>query len=163
MHLRENGITGPYEIALQRPDGTNISCINNATPVLDEGGTLTITCRNAVIDDASAAANTDARAGEFAVLSVRDTGTGMSEDVKSRILEPFFTTKDFGKGSGLGLSMVCGFVRQSGGHITINSAPGAGTEILLYLPRAHTDADESSVANDQGLLRETLSAHGAPD
>tara|TARA_R110002110_G_scaffold284986_2_gene499156 strand:- start:8767 stop:10767 length:2001 start_codon:yes stop_codon:yes gene_type:complete len=125
----------------------------NARDAMPDGGTLTIACRNAVIDEMSATLHTDAQVGEFAVLSVRDTGTGMSEDVKSRIFEPFFTTKEFGKGSGLGLSMAYGFVRQSGGHITIDSEPGAGTEILLYLPRAHTDADESSVANDQGLLR----------
>lgn len=125
----------------------------NARDAMPDGGTLTITCRNAVIDEMSAALHTDAQAGEFAVLSVRDTGTGMSEDVKSRIFEPFFTTKEFGIGSGLGLSMVYGFVRQSGGHITIDSAPGTGTEILLYLPRAPSDADESSEKNDDDLQR----------
>ena len=125
----------------------------NARDAMPDGGTLTISCRNAVIDQMSAMHHADAQVGEFAVLSVRDTGTGMSEDVKSRIFEPFFTTKEFGKGSGLGLSMAYGFVRQSGGHITIDSEPGAGTEISLHLPRAHSDAEEGSAQNDQDLLR----------
>lgn len=68
----------------------------NARDAMPDGGTLTITCRNVAVDEKTAALHTDAQAGEFAVLSVRDTGTGMSEDVKSRIFEPFFTTKEFG-------------------------------------------------------------------
>ncbi|MDA0786202.1 MAG: ATP-binding protein, partial [Proteobacteria bacterium] len=125
----------------------------NARDAMPDGGTLTISCRNAVIDEMTAAGHADAQPGEYAMLSVRDTGTGMPEDVKSRIFEPFFTTKEFGKGSGLGLSMVYGFVRQSGGLVTVDSEPGAGTEILLYLPRAHSDADETSAPEDRDLLR----------
>lgn len=125
----------------------------NARDAMPDGGTLTISCRNAVIDEVTAARHTDAQAGAFAMLSVRDTGSGMSQDVQSRIFEPFFTTKEFGKGSGLGLSMVYGFVRQSGGHITINSVPGAGTEIFLYLPRARTDADENTEPEARELQR----------
>lgn len=125
----------------------------NARDAMPDGGTLTIACRNVAIDEKSAALHADAQVGEFAVLSVSDTGTGMSEDVKSRIFEPFFTTKEFGKGSGLGLSMVYGFVHQSGGHISIDSKPGSGTEILLFLPRAHSDAREDSASSDEVLLQ----------
>jgi len=67
---------------------------------------------------------------------MRDTGAGMSEEVRSRAVDPFFTTKPLGKGTGLGLSMAFGFVRQSGGHLTIDSAPGKGTQIALYMPRS---------------------------
>ncbi|MBA5776041.1 PAS-domain containing protein [Stappia sp. F7233] len=81
------------------------------------------------------------RPGEI-VLSVRDTGIGMTKEVRKRVLEPFFTTKPFGRGSGLGLSMVYGFVRQSGGHIEIDSAPGKGTRIRLILPAAIDGATE---------------------
>jgi CheY-like chemotaxis protein len=69
------------------------------------------------------------------IVAVRDTGIGMSQDVKDKAFEPFFTTKDFGQGTGLGLSQVYGFIKQSGGHVLIESAPGAGTTVSLYLPR----------------------------
>jgi CheY-like chemotaxis protein len=75
--------------------------------------------------------------GEYAVLEVIDTGAGMSAQTLKRVFEPFFTTKDVGKGSGLGLSMVYGFVKQSGGHIEITSAPNQGTTVHLYFPRTH--------------------------
>lgn len=108
----------------------------NSRDAMPDGGTLTIECRNQVIENEDAALHTDATPGEYAVLSVRDTGTGMPDEVRARAFEPFFTTKEVGKGSGLGLSMVYGFVRQSGGHITIDSEAGVGTTVTLYLPKA---------------------------
>ena len=80
---------------------------------------------------------TELAAGDYVVVSVTDTGTGMDPDVAAHAFEPFFTTKEVGKGTGLGLSQVYGFIKQSGGHVTIDTEPGVGTTFRLYLPRCH--------------------------
>ena len=110
----------------------------NARDAMAEGGMLLIEARNASFSGFHPAANGDALRGDFVLLSVTDTGAGMPADVLERALEPFFTTKKMGQGTGLGLSMVYGFVKQSGGHVRIESTVGRGTSVLLYLPR--TDA-----------------------
>jgi PAS domain S-box-containing protein len=104
----------------------------NARDAMPDGGTLRIASENLHV----AAAEADLAAGDYAMLSVQDTGTGMTEDVQERVFEPFFTTKDVGKGTGLGLAQVYGFVRQSGGGLRLRSALGAGTTISILLPRA---------------------------
>jgi signal transduction histidine kinase len=110
----------------------------NARDAMPEGGRLTITTRDVHLAHAPGDA-ADFAPGDYIALALRDTGIGMNEDVKARAVDPFFTTKPLGKGTGLGLSMAFGFVRQSGGHLTIDSKPGQGTAITLYMPRAHAE------------------------
>ena len=99
-------------------------------------GTLTLETRNAVLDEDYAEQYEEVTPGEYVLLAVADTGTGMPPGIPQRVFEPFFTTKEVGQGSGLGLSMVYGFVKQSGGHVSIYSRVGQGTCVKLYLPRA---------------------------
>jgi signal transduction histidine kinase/ActR/RegA family two-component response regulator len=107
----------------------------NARDAMPRGGKLTIETANAAIDESYAAKHADLTAGQYVMIAVHDTGFGMSPDIQARAFEPFFTTKPFGQGTGLGLSMVYGFVAQSGGHVRIESKFGQGTTIRLYLPR----------------------------
>ena len=112
----------------------------NARDSMPAGGTLTIECAATQLDENDILRNPDVGLGDFIVLTVRDSGSGMSDEVQARAFEPFFTTKDVGKGTGLGLSMVYGFAKQSGGHVTIDSEPGKGTTVRLYLPPAKADS-----------------------
>jgi signal transduction histidine kinase len=107
----------------------------NARDAMPEGGRLTVEVRNASLDKAYAEQNSDARPGDYVMVTVTDTGSGMPPEVAARAFEPFFTTKDVGKGTGLGLSMVYGFAQQSGGSMKINSKPGHGTAVTLFFPR----------------------------
>jgi signal transduction histidine kinase/ActR/RegA family two-component response regulator len=105
----------------------------NARDAMPEGGSLALTTRNVVLAATDLIGNADARPGPFVAVAVRDTGSGMPAHVLARAFEPFYTTKEIGKGTGLGLSQVYGFVRQSGGHVAIQTAKG-GTTVTLYLP-----------------------------
>jgi signal transduction histidine kinase/ActR/RegA family two-component response regulator len=119
-------------------------CVNSRD-AMPEGGRLTLETTNAHLDARDAAANMDVRPGEYVSLAVSDTGSGMSPDVLARAFDPFYTTKTTGKGTGLGLSQVYGFVKQSGGHVKLESQPGKGTTVRIYLPR-HLGTEESVAA-----------------
>jgi len=120
----------------------------NGRDAMKEGGQLTIRTTNV----SGAERPADLVPQDYVLISVSDTGAGMSDDVRGRAFEPFFTTKDVGKGSGLGLSMVHGVAVQSGGNVYIDSAPGKGTTVRLYLPRAKKAPVEAVASREGGLL-----------
>jgi signal transduction histidine kinase/DNA-binding response OmpR family regulator len=117
----------------------------NARDAMPDGGTVRIEVSNATLDRRYAALHPDVAPGPYVLVAVGDTGTGMPADVVAQAFDPFFTTKNEGRGTGLGLSMVYGFVRQSNGHIRIDSAIGQGTSVKLYLPRTLDPVPESEI------------------
>jgi NO-binding membrane sensor protein with MHYT domain/nitrogen-specific signal transduction histidine kinase len=130
----------PVTVDLTQLEAAIINLAVNARDAMPEGGTLTIDAANASVDTTYRASHPDIKLGDYVCVSISDTGIGMTPEVQARAFEPFFTTKPFDKGSGLGLSMVFGFVQQSGGYINIYSEPGRGTVVRLYLPRADANA-----------------------
>ncbi|MGJ5041244.1 MULTISPECIES: CHASE3 domain-containing protein [unclassified Bradyrhizobium] len=129
----------------------------NARDAMPDGGRLLLETAKTTLDAAHAAANPGIVPGSYVMVAVSDTGSGMPREVKDRAFEPFFTTKDAGKGSGLGLSMVYGFVRQSGGHVKLQSEQNRGTTIRLYLPAAQA-TQQIETEHEQALPhgRETI-------
>jgi CheY-like chemotaxis protein len=137
-----------------------LNLATNARDAMPKGGEILITTRNVEIDAAYQAQQPDVSVGEFVLIEVTDTGTGIPPEIISRIFEPFFTTKGPGRGTGLGLSMAFGFAKQSGGHLAAYSEPGQGSTFRLYLPRgnalgpaeAATRNAEPPIGGDETLL-----------
>lgn len=132
----------------------------NAQDAMPRGGHLTIATAHATLDERYQEDHPEVTPGDYVLISVTDDGEGMVPEVRAHVFEPFFTTKDVGKGSGLGLSMVYGFIKQSGGHVSIYSEPGPGTTVRLYLPAAKSAAkkaaesqkDEAEAAKGAGTV-----------
>jgi PAS domain S-box-containing protein len=134
----------------------------NARDAMPQGGTLTIETADRVLTAADIADQAEARPGDYVELAVTDTGAGMSADILERVFEPFFTTKPIGQGTGLGLSQIYGFVRQSGGFVRLESELGRGTTVRLYLPRYQAPAPSPVTAApvDRAPTEATIAAGG---
>ncbi len=132
----------------------------NARDAMPQGGHLTIETQPVYLDQAYAAAHEDVAAGHYVMVAVSDTGIGMSPELLEKVFQPFFTTKEQGKGSGLGLAMVWGFIKQSGGHINVYSEVGHGTAIKMYLPRKFAGGE--IIPEVTGVSPERVAAAEAP-
>lgn len=126
-------------------ENTLLNLVINGRDAMEGAGKLSIEARNATLDEHAARQLPGAAPGQYVMLAVSDSGSGMSEEVMQHALEPFFTTKPEGHGTGLGLSMVYGFVTQSGGHLKIDSEVGVGTTVSIYLPRSFGEPDADAV------------------
>jgi PAS domain S-box-containing protein len=137
IEIEAVGAAGIWQIEIDAAhlESALVNLAINSRDAMPRGGKLTIEAANVFIDEEYCRVNPELSPGQFVTICVSDTGTGMSKDVLDRAFEPFFTTKDMGQGTGLGLSQVYGFVKQSGGHIKLYSEPGQGTTVKMYFPR----------------------------
>jgi len=129
-----------------------VNLASNARDAMPYGGQLDIATRNVELDTDYVALHPDVRPGFYALIEISDTGTGIPPEIIGRIFEPFFTTKEAGKGTGLGLAMTFGFIKQSEGHLAVYSEPGLGTTFRLYLPRSEVGATAPAGLPDPGQV-----------
>ncbi len=138
-HIELEGVLAPrlwpIEADQNQLESALINLAVNARDAMQEGGKLTIETANTALDESYAAIDAEVKPGQYVAISVSDSGHGMASETLAHAFEPFFTTKEVGRGTGLGLSMVYGFVKQSGGHVTIYSEEGHGTTVRMYFPR----------------------------
>jgi CheY-like chemotaxis protein len=133
--------------ALVDPTQVELAILNlaiNARDAMEVGGTLQVVTKNATLGPPQSPEAPPS--GEYVAVTVSDTGTGMTDEIRAKVFEPFFTTKEVGKGSGLGLSQVLGFAKQSGGGVCIESRPRVGTSVHIYLPRAEANVGNQAAA-----------------
>ena len=150
----ETVIAGGLWNTLVDPSNVENALLNlaiNARDAMNGQGRLTVEAGNALLDDAYAKAHGDLRPGQYVMLAVTDTGAGIPQEILGQVFDPFFTTKPEGRGTGLGLSMVYGFVKQSGGHVKIYSEPGEGTTVKIYLPRSVQGEDRVVDIEEEGV------------
>jgi PAS domain S-box-containing protein len=131
----------PIEVDVAQLESSLVNLAINARDAMPGGGKLTLEAFNQLLDHEYCHSNPEVSPGQYVLISVSDTGLGMTPDTLARAFEPFFTTKEFGQGTGLGLSQVYGFIKQSGGHIKIYSEPSHGTTVKMYLPRCGEQAN----------------------
>lgn len=146
IHVADD--TWPLRVDPGQLESALLNLALNAADAMPDGGCFSIDVSNQRLDADYVLAHPEVSPGDYVCLTVTDTGSGMPPEVQDRIFEPFFTTKPQGKGSGLGLSMVFGFIKQSGGHISVDSSPGKGTRFRLYLPRATGESPQHTVATE---------------
>jgi len=135
-------------VDLNQLDSAILNIAINARDAMAGSGKLTIEAANTRLDATYAATHQDVVSGDYVLVAISDTGAGMEKDVLDRVFEPFYTTKPIGQGTGLGLSQVYGFVKQTGGHVRVHSEPGHGTTVKIYLPRAQDN--DGRHAEDKG-------------
>ena len=142
----------PVKVDPAQLEAALINLATNARDAMPKGGQLTFATHNATLDAVYASQHADVAAGDYALIEISDTGTGIPPDIITRIFDPFFTTKASGKGTGLGLSMTFGFVKQSGGHLSVYSELGRGTTFRLYLPRSDSDEAAAVIAPGSDVI-----------